>query len=71
MFGDNAVRLAVGCGAVSRRMQFTWPILGLRRTKFRDLLESMLLLNRKEFEDVFYMKMERLDDTYPTVYQFP
>src|SRR3954466_13837624 len=53
-----------------RQMQFTRPIFGSARTEFRDLLESTLLLNRKELEDVFYLKMERLDDTYPMVYQF-
>src|SRR3954466_315389 len=53
-----------------RQMQFTRPIFGSAKTEFRDLLESTLLLNRKELEDVFYMKMERLDDTYPMEYQF-
>ena len=69
LFGDNVVRLPVGCGAVARRMQFTSSIPGPRRTEFRDLLKSTQLLNSKELEDVFYIQMERLDDSYPMVYQ--
>src|SRR4051812_20679435 len=60
--GDNAVRLP-------RRMQFTSSIPGPRRTEFHDLLKSTQLLNRKELEDVFYIKMERINDSCPTVYQ--
>src|ERR1041385_7496682 len=52
-----------------RRMQFTWSISGPRRTEFRDLLKSTQLLNRKELEDVFYIQMERLDDSYLMVYK--
>src|ERR1041385_3317004 len=62
LFGDNAVRLP-------GQMQFTSSIPGPRRTEFCDLLKSTQLLNRKELEDVFYIKMERLDERYPTVYQ--
>src|ERR1041385_351570 len=62
MSGDNAVRLP-------GQMQFTSSIPGPRKTEFRDLLKSTQLLNRKELEDVFYIQIERLDDSYPLVYQ--
>ena len=39
------------------------------KIEFRILVKSMLLLNRKELESVFYIKIERLDDTYPMVYR--
>ena len=70
LFGDNAVRLTVGCGAVSSECSSLRRFRVRGKTEFRDLVKSTLLLNRKELEDVFYMKMERLDDTYPMVYQF-
>src|ERR1041385_8261091 len=67
---DNVVRLTVECGAVSGECSSLRRFRVRGKTEFRDLVNSTLLLNRKELEDVFYMKMERLDDTYPMVYQF-
>src|ERR1041385_6211471 len=61
--GDNAVRLP-------GQMQFTSSISGPRKTEFRDLLKSTQLLNRKELEDVFYIKIELIDESYPMVYQW-
>ena len=69
LFADNAVRLTVGCGAVSGECSSLRRFRVRGKTEFRDLVNSTLLLNRKELEDVFYMKMERLDDTNPTAYQ--
>ena len=40
----------------------------IRKTQFRDLVNSKLLLNRSELEKIIYMKKMRGDDTFPTVY---
>src|SRR3954468_639340 len=64
------------CACLSDAVRLPSECISLRRfrvrekTGFRDLLKSMLLLNRKELEDVFYIQMERLYDSYPIVYQF-
>ena len=69
LFGDNAVRLTVGCGAVSGECN------SLRRFWVREerssafLVESIQISNRKELEDMFYIQMERLNDSYQMVHQ--
>ena len=40
----------------------------IRKTQFRDLVNSKLLLNRSELEKIIDTKKMRGDDTFPTVY---
>ena len=39
-----------------------------KKTEFRDLVNSKLLLNRNELEKIIDMKNMRLDDIFPTAY---
>ena len=66
-FQQRITRLVSTNGSKTRAK--TVPkIAKIKKTEFRDLVNSKLLLNRNELEKIINMKKMRLDDIFPTVY---
>jgi len=69
LFGDNAVRLHVDAVRPPDRYSSLGRFWVREERSSAFLVESTQLLNHKKLERVLYIQMERIDGSYPTVYQ--